>query len=817
MSKTPSSKYIVEFDNVQIHIGEIMGADDSKMKLLDPAQSKSSHPRKAILKEEKTQTIEGPTSMPGLTGLRVWDHRLLARYSPVYTPTSDTCEYCTYGKCDLTGNKEGACGIDLATQQSREALKTAVMGAACHSAHGRHLLDYFIKKYGREHPIDVGQSNLKAPLTSTITGIEPKTIGDFLRPIEYVEEQLVQLMAVLNTGQEGSNIDFESKSLHAGMLDHLGMEICDIVQMSCMNYPKSEMNTPIVEIGMGILDEKKPVVICIGHNAAAPAYILDYMEKKDLFDKIEIAGICCTAHDITRYNRNAKIIGSMSKQLKYIRSGIPDVLVVDEQCVRADILKEASKLKMPVIATNEKITLGLPDMTMEDVDVIVEKLSGGEYPGAFILDYDKVGEVVPRLALAVSPERRAKLMTALPSEEELQSLVKKCTDCGVCTRDCPISLPIAEAMKAGALLDFSKFEALHDKCIGCGRCDFSCPVDIPILNTIEKAAQKVIRKEKGKIRIGRGQIADAEIRTEGVNLVLGTTPGVLAFVGCGNYPNGTKEIYDITVEMLKRNYIVLASGCAAMDIAMYKDDEGKTLFERFPGRFARGNLINTGPCVSNAHIAGTTIKVAAIFAGKKTSGNYEEIADYILTRVGAVGLAWGAYSQKAFAIGTGCNRLGIPVVIGPHGSKYRRVYLGRNYRKKDWKVFDARDGSVVDIEPAPEHLMITCQTKEEVLPMLAKLCIRPSDNNFGRAIKLSNYIELSEKYLGKMPDDWQVYVRSEGDLPIAMREKLLKQLEEVHGWKIDWEKKKIMEGPLRKPDVSFQPTNVPRLCKEVKK
>lgn len=752
MSKTPSSKYIVEFDNVQIHIGEIMGADDSKMKLLDPAQSKSSHPRKAILKEEKTQTIEGPTSMPGLTGLRVWDHRLLARYSPVYTPTSDTCEYCTYGKCDLTGNKEGACGIDLATQQSREALKTAVMGAACHSAHGRHLLDYFIKKYGREHPIDVGQSNLKAPLTSTITGIEPKTIGDFLRPIEYVEEQLVQLMAVLNTGQEGSNIDFESKSLHAGMLDHLGMEICDILQMSCMNYPKSEMNTPIVEIGMGILDEKKPVVICIGHNAAAPAYILDYMEKKDLFDKIEIAGICCTAHDITRYNRNAKIIGSMSKQLKYIRSGIPDVLVVDEQCVRADILKEASKLKMPVIATNEKITLGLPDMTMEDVDVIVEKLSGGEYPGAFILDYDKVGEVVPRLALAVSPERRAKLMTALPSEEELQSLVKKCTDCGVCTRDCPISLPIAEAMKAGALLDFSKFEALHDKCIG-----------------------------------------------------------------CGNYPNGTKEIYDITVEMLKRNYIVLASGCAAMDIAMYKDDEGKTLFERFPGRFARGNLINTGPCVSNAHIAGATIKVAAIFAGKKTSGNYEEIADYILTRVGAVGLAWGAYSQKAFAIGTGCNRLGIPVVIGPHGSKYRRVYLGRNYRKKDWKVFDARDGSVVDIEPAPEHLMITCQTKEEVLPMLAKLCIRPSDNNFGRAIKLSNYIELSEKYLGKMPDDWQVYVRSEGDLPIAMREKLLKQLEEVHGWKIDWEKKKIMEGPLRKPDVSFQPTNVPRLCKEVKK
>jgi len=59
-----------------------------------------------------------------------------------------------------------------------------------------------------------------------------------------------------------------------------------------------------------------------------------------------------------------------------------------------------------------------------------------------------------------------------------------------------------------------------------------------------------------------------------------------------------------------------------------------------------------------------------------------------------------------------------------------------------------------------------------------------------------------------MPDDWHVYVRSEQDLPVAKREPLMKQLEEK-GWKIDWEKKKITEGPLRKVDVSFQPTNVP--------
>ncbi len=66
-----------------------------------------------------------------------------------------------------------------------------------------------------------------------------------------------------------------------------------------------------------------------------------------------------------------------------------------------------------------------------------------------------------------------------------------------------------------------------------------------------------------------------------------------------------------------------------------------------------------------------------------------------------------------------------------------------------------------------------------------------------------------------LPDDWHIYVRSEADLPLAKREVLLKILEEEHGWKIDWDRKKILEGPARKVDVSFQPTNVPRLCKGV--
>ncbi|MDP2844967.1 MAG: 4Fe-4S binding protein, partial [Candidatus Methanoperedens sp.] len=414
-----------------------------------------------------------------------------------------------------------------------------------------------------DHPIDVGPSNLKAPLTETIMGFAPKTIGDFLPVLEYIEEELTQLIAVTHTGQEGSARDFESKTLHAGMLDHLGMEVADIIQISCLGFPKSDEKAPLAEIGMGILDTNKPVVICIGHNIAAPAYILDYMDKEGLFDKIEIAGLCCTAHEMTRYKKTAKIIGSMSKELKYIRSGIPDVIVTDEQCVRADILKEARKLLIPVIATNEKITLGLPERSNDSVDMIIDDLVSGKQAGALLLDLEKVGELVPKLAMKMGPIRKAKGITALPGEEEFKKLVAKCTKCLQCTRDCPQSLPISDAMVAAVNGNLAPFEILHDKCVGCGRCDFSCPVDIPVLNVIEKASQRVIREERGKVRIGRGQIGDPEIREEGRNLVLGTTPGVLAFVGCGNYPDGTKDVYDIVEEMIQRSYIIISSGCAA--------------------------------------------------------------------------------------------------------------------------------------------------------------------------------------------------------------------------------------------------------------
>ena len=78
---------------------------------------------------------------------------------------------------------------------------------------------------------------------------------------------------------------------------------------------------------------------------------------------MEVAGICCTAQDLVRYSKKAKIVGPISRQLMYVRSGIADVMILDQECVRGDIVDAARSAGTRVIATSDQICAGLPDFT----------------------------------------------------------------------------------------------------------------------------------------------------------------------------------------------------------------------------------------------------------------------------------------------------------------------------------------------------------------------------------------------------------------------------------------------------------------------
>ena len=112
--------------------------------------------------------------------------------------------------------------------------------------------------------------------------------------------------------------------------------------------------------------------------------------------------------------------------------------------------------------------------------------------------------------------------------------------------------------------------------------------------------------------------------------------------------------------------------------------------------------------------------------------------------------------------------------------------MGRTDKPEDWMVIDAKNGNMQQIEPAPEAMLYIAETKEEAMLEMAKLCFRPSDNTQGRGIKLTHYCDISMKYFGKLPDDWHLFVRDVKDLPLSYQAQMMKELEEKHGWQIDW-------------------------------
>ena len=728
----------------------------------------------------------GPSPKPNITKLRGWDFKLLKRYPPFYMPICDMCCLCTFGKCDLSNGKKGACGLNIKAQQARIVLIACCIGASCHAGHSRHIVHTLIERLGKDYPIDLGNFiEVEAPIIRTVMGIRPKTLGDLEKVLEYCEEQISHLLSSAHTGQEGSYNDFESKSLHAGMIDDLGREAGDLAQIVGFNLPKGDIDAPLIEMGMKCIDANKPNILCIGHNMVPGVAMINYMEEQGLDDEIEIAGICCSAIDVSRYTTKSKVIGPLSRQLMYIRGGIGDVVVVDEQCIRTDVLEEALKTGAVLIATNEKMCLGLEDISHLSEDEMISYVLRNR--SALILDEVKIGKVAVELARIVSKERKNKDTNdknkydkCLPkSLTELRKLAEKCTECGWCDRACPNSFKVMDSMIGAKNEDYTEFRKLYEICYGCGRCEEICERNIPIVSMTAKIGDHFCKDLHYNMRAGRGPIQDVEIRNVGAPIVFGDIPGIIALVGCSNYPNGDEEIALIAKEFLERKYIVLVSGCAAMSVGMWKDKDGRTLYEKYPGEFKASGLVNVGSCLSNCHITGACIKVANVFAKLPLRGNYEEVADYILNKVGAVGLAWGAMSQKAAAIATGVNRWGIPVIVGPHSTKYRRMYLSDG---NDFEVFDKKANKIIKTDPTPEHLITPAENLAECMCAIPKLCMRPNDGIKGRAMKVYHYISVYEKYLGCMPPDLEKFVRTEKDIPVMMKNKVIEYLKEK-GWK----------------------------------
>ena len=110
---------------------------------------------------------------------------------------------------------------------------------------------------------------------------------------------------------------------------------------------------------------------------------------------------------------------------------------------------------------------------------------------------------------------------------------------------------------------------------------------------------------------------------------------------------------------------------------------------------------------------------------------------------------------------------------------------GNKWEWQNWWNYVTSTGVKRVAEPAPKHIIIPVETKEEAVTQAMVLGMRPCDIREKRQTQFDVYISLYQKFFSEYPDDFHLYPRMEWELPVRYRVALLKELREKYGWEVD--------------------------------
>jgi carbon-monoxide dehydrogenase catalytic subunit len=208
-------------------------------------------------------------------------------------------------------------------------------------------------------------------------------------------------------------------------------------------------------------------------------------------------------------------------------------------------------------------------------------------------------------------------------------------------------------------------------------------------------------------------------------IISGRLRGVVGIVGCNNIKTKTDSyINQLTAELLKRDVLILKTGCAAQASAKAGRLTPETAHELAgPGlteiceTVGIPPVLHMGSCVDNCRILDAATEIV------KEGGLGE-----MLAQVPAVGVAPEWMSEKAVAIGTYFVASGIDVILGQpfhtSGSKNVQYYLkekatemfgGGFYEIED--PMEAADKIMELLEEARENLGINKKAERKLLDM----------------------------------------------------------------------------------------------------
>jgi len=321
-------------------------------------------------------------------------------------------------------------------------------------------------------------------------------------------------------------------------------------------------------------------------------------------------------------------------------------------------------------------------------------------------------------------------------------------------------------------------------CNFCGRCDEACPSKVQLRDIIVAAERKQAAQDKFLMRPGRGPLSITELLQSAFAVGWGSIPAMVTIYGCGDAHKD--EVAWIADELLNGGYMCFVAGCAAAEMGRsFNPTKKKFLMQQYNATAASRNLVNCGGCSAICHSVPMYLMLRPS-GGISLFGDIPPLGDTIFLGGAQSIIIWGALPDRMYAVAAAWARMGSTVIVGPASSLgWNRYLTGDRYDRSKWWVYHGETGDKREVEPAKEHLIIPVETKEEALTMLARSVVNVKDYRESRLTHLEVLIDFYDRFYGQLPEDWQLFVRSDFELPPRHRRRIVNLLGKEHGWQAD--------------------------------
>ncbi|MFH1006663.1 MAG: anaerobic carbon-monoxide dehydrogenase catalytic subunit [Candidatus Latescibacterota bacterium] len=316
------------------------------------------------------------------------------------------CKNCAMGPCRLpTPRKKsesteeqrarrGVCGATIETIAARNFLRMIAAGTASHSDHAREVVRTFLAAAKGEAPgfaikdeqkllqvaLDFGIEVADRSVQEIAIDVGEKAQAQFGQQegeLTFIKRAPLKRQALWRSlGVVPRGIDREvSESMHR---THMGVDMdyrnlmlqgtrCALADGFGGSMIATELQdillgspTPVVgKVNLGVIDADQVNIIVHGHDPLLPEMVVAAAQDKELIalaqskgaKGINIAGLCCTAHELLM-RHGVPIAGNMLQQELAIVTGAVDLMAVDVQCIMQSLPEVAQCYHTEIITTS---------------------------------------------------------------------------------------------------------------------------------------------------------------------------------------------------------------------------------------------------------------------------------------------------------------------------------------------------------------------------------------------------------------------------------------------------------------------------------